>query len=316
MPQEISFAQVLQQLMDERYRRNRAALADAVHISPSALSQYVRGRATPSLDVLVHLAEVLDVSLEYLVFGRERVAPPAELGYLPYLEAHMRNIEAQGASLHDLVARIGAKVGESVLVTAKELLPETTNLGGVLSPTDITSIERCNAHTTIVTTDLSLEVLALKHDGRADPTGPSVFAQVVAENIKEGGHYEYVVPRGAEWNQEARLLRQEVTRLTELSALQVDRHLQVLQVPSACVPGYIVHHFSIERLQRQAVDVAERVARFTYLDPENEEMGFVAHSEMMNQHFDLITKENVPRILHELQTLRRDPSNRPHQAGS
>jgi predicted transcriptional regulator len=51
MMQSIKFAEVLKQLVVEKYRRNRAALAKEVHISPSAISQYVRGRARNRNDI-------------------------------------------------------------------------------------------------------------------------------------------------------------------------------------------------------------------------------------------------------------------------
>lgn len=83
MAREVAFGQILELLMKERYRRNRAALAEILHMSPSSLSQYVRGRATPSLEVLVHLAEHFDVSLDYLVLDQERTASPPERGTSP-----------------------------------------------------------------------------------------------------------------------------------------------------------------------------------------------------------------------------------------
>ena len=312
MPQKIVFAQVLQQLMDERYRRNRSALAEAAHISPSALSQYVRGRATPSLEVLVHLAEILDVSLEYLIFGRERLTPSAELGYLPYLEAHIRGVAAQSASLHDLVARIGAKVGETIYATARDILPETSNLGGMLDSTDVINIERCDSHTAIVTRDLNLNV-----EARADVSAPNVFQQVVAENIRDGGHYMYVIPEGAGWRQAATLLQQEMQRITELSSSQLNQQLHVRYVAEACVPGSIVHHFDREALNRQATELAARVERFTWNDPEDDKMGFIAHTECTNRHFDLIPRENIPRILSDLSTFwkaNEESSVNPYQA--
>ena len=52
MPSEVRFAQVLEELLNERYKRNRAELAQQADISPSALSQYVTGREIPSLQVL------------------------------------------------------------------------------------------------------------------------------------------------------------------------------------------------------------------------------------------------------------------------
>ncbi|NUS73887.1 MAG: helix-turn-helix domain-containing protein [Corynebacteriales bacterium] len=312
-PQKIVFPQVLEQLMNERYRRNRAALAEAAHLSPSSLSQYVRGRAVPSLEVLVHLADILDVSLDYLVFGQERTTPPPELGHLTaHLESHMRNIEEQNATLHDLTARIGAqaamRLADLVRSTAEELLPDAASLGGTLSPSDVDRLERCAAATTIVTTDLSNEILILAPNATKDTAAPGMFGQLVAQNIAQGVRYEYIVPDGAKWQEEARLLRLEVAKFGELDDAYVEEHLQIRHVPTACVPGYVVQHISREGLERQIPDILERVSRFICPDPQDRDGGFLAYSEIVNpssQHFDLIPPENTMRILREVRALRK-----------
>jgi hypothetical protein len=158
------------------------------------------------------------VSLEYLVFGKERVAAPPELGYLAgHIEAHIRSNQAQAASLHDLIARIGSPLAEKVKSTAEELLPTAGSVGGALNLTEVGELERCSARTTIVTTDLDREVLLLSHEDGEGAAVPSIFGQVVIENIAEGTTYEYVLPEGSRWSQAASMLRQEIIRLGGLT---------------------------------------------------------------------------------------------------
>lgn len=45
-------------------------LADMLHISASALGMYEQERRQPALDTLVQLAQVLDVSVDYLLTGK------------------------------------------------------------------------------------------------------------------------------------------------------------------------------------------------------------------------------------------------------
>lgn len=295
--------------MDQKYRRNRAELAATAHISPSALSQYVRGRATPSLDVLVSLAEALDVSLEYLVFGEERASTPPELGFLTaHLESHIRASQARSGALHDLVSRIGARLGESIHSAAQEILPEASRLAGMLTPPDVFKLERCSNRITIVTSDLSQEVLILQHSEEGDLAAPSIFAQIVAENIREGSIYEYVVPQGVKWAQAANFLSQEVVRIGNLEPTQVSRQLRTFQVPTSCTPGYVVQHFNIEKLQRKSPEILERVERFIHPDPNNQELGYLAYIELTNfsfQHFALISSQEVPRMLEDLNRIRK-----------
>jgi transcriptional regulator with XRE-family HTH domain len=309
MANGIAFAQVLEQLMEDKYKRNRARLADKVHVSPSALSQYVRGRATPSLDVLVALAEALDVSLEYLVFGKERATAPPELGFLAaHLESYIRVNQVRLGALHDLTARIGARLGESIQTAARGILDEAATVAGMITPSDVFKLERCSNRVTVVTSDLSQEVLVLQHGGEEDVAAPSVFANIVAENVREGSTYEYIVPQGATWSQAANMLSQEVSRVGALEPERVDRQLRIFYVPNSCTPGYVVQHLWIEKLQRRVPEIFERVERFIYADPKNPDLGYLAYVELTNlsfQYFALINGSEVPRMLDDLNRVRK-----------
>lgn len=299
--------------MDERYRRNRVALAEQAHVSPSAISQYVCGRATPSLDVLVKLAEIFDVSLDYLVLGREPAGPPPELGYLTgHFEAHIRSARVQEAALHDLTAHIGAEIGGKIasLVrsTAEELSAAGMGIAGMLSPTEVAMLERCDAQTTIVTSDLSSEVVVLADDGNESAAAPSMYSRVVAENIAEGNRYEYIVPDDPELRRTAALLRQELVRLTGLDTSTMDKRLRIRHVSRGCIPAFVIHHVVMQRIADRAPSLADRITRFVYPDPTNNQMGFVATitpASSSNQYFSLIIKENVPQIMLEAEALRQ-----------
>lgn len=56
-----------------RLKKNKtqAYFADVLYISPSYLSLIEEGKRVPNLDVLVHISELTDVSLDYLIFGDE-----------------------------------------------------------------------------------------------------------------------------------------------------------------------------------------------------------------------------------------------------
>lgn len=47
-------------------------LAKRAGLSQASVSEIERGERTPKVDALVHLADALDESLDFLVFGRER----------------------------------------------------------------------------------------------------------------------------------------------------------------------------------------------------------------------------------------------------
>lgn len=56
-------------------RKNRdltqAQLAQALHVSSSAMGMYEQARRTPDLDTLVALSRFFNVSLDYLITGTE-----------------------------------------------------------------------------------------------------------------------------------------------------------------------------------------------------------------------------------------------------
>jgi transcriptional regulator with XRE-family HTH domain len=305
------FAQVLKQLVDEKYRRNRAELARLAHISPSAISQYVSGRSTPSMDVLVHLAEILDVTLDHLVLGRELGTQP-ELGYMTgRMEAHIRSTHVQAEALYDLTARIGnqtgARLGEQlgtlVRTVAQELVNDGVSLAGTLSPDDVVAIERCDSNATIVSADLSSEILVLEQDAAAF----GFFAQVLIENISTGSRYEYLVPNRPSLRHAGKLLRQEIIRLSNLNPALVDRRFQISYVPNACVPGYVVHHIVIEKLRRRAAHLLEHTTPFIYPDPENERMGYLAivtPASPSYQRYCLLAHDDIPYVMSELRSIR------------
>lgn len=314
--QSIKFAEVLRQLVVEKYRRNRAALAKEVHISPSAISQYVRGRATPGLEVLVHLAEILDVSLDYLVLGRQLDIQP-ELGYVTgRMEAHIRNAHVQAEALYNLTARIGnqagARLGEQLATlvrsVAQELVEDGISLAGTLSPDDVVTIESCDTHATIVSSDLSSEILVLEQEGDREATAMGFFAQVLIENIMAGSHYEYIVPNRASLRHAGNLLRQEIIRLSNLDPATVDRRLQITYVPNACVPGFVVHHVVIDKLRRRAPHLLEQISGFICPDPGNKKIGYLAivtPASPSYHRYCLIAQDDIPHVMNELRIIRQ-----------
>jgi transcriptional regulator with XRE-family HTH domain len=315
---EVRFAQVLGQLLTERYKRNRAALAQAAHVSPSALSQYVRGKATPSLDVLVHLAGALDVSIDYLVLGEDQQSSNFEAGYLSsQLEAGIRRAQTDAAALHDLVARVGARLGQQIKAAAQELLPEAVSGTGALTADEATMVEGCSLHTSIVTSSLDTEVLVLPTGDNEETAAPGPFAEVVVKNIEEHQRYEYFLPQYHNLDHSAYLLRQQVIEKSSLDPTEVDRYLKIYHVPRACAPGYLIYQVPITDLQRNAEVIYDRVAPFFATTASNPGMAHIVTVEPASRsyrNFALLDANLVPGLLLELEELRR--TSTPAEYGS
>ena len=62
------------------YLRTRAGmtqrqLAKDLHVGLSAIGMYEQGRRTPSVEILIQMATLFGVSLDYLITGKEFSAP-------------------------------------------------------------------------------------------------------------------------------------------------------------------------------------------------------------------------------------------------
>lgn len=304
MPEEIIFAQVLDELLTDKFRRNRAELARAAHISPSALSQYTRRKATPSLEVLVHLAGALDVSLDYLVFGRERSAPSPEVGYLSsHVEAALRQAETRSAAFTDLVLRTGARLGENIRKTVEAILDEDTQLGGSLNADEVRKVESCSQHTTIVTTTLDMDVLIVDPGSIDTASSPSLFSQLIADNISSGSRYEYLLPDDEELDQAATLLRQQLSSLCAQNDEFMADHLRIFRVTSSCVPGFVMYQLSVSKLRRLDAGIFDRIQPYLHIDPADETVAYAATLEPVSrsyQYFALMQVSRVRRLLAEV----------------
>ena len=50
-------------------KMNQKELAQKLNLSPSAIGMYELGKRIPSLDVLIDLSDIFEVSLDYLITG-------------------------------------------------------------------------------------------------------------------------------------------------------------------------------------------------------------------------------------------------------
>lgn len=53
----------------EKKNKTQAYFADILYISPSYLALIEAGKRIPNLDVLIHISQLTDVSIDYLIFG-------------------------------------------------------------------------------------------------------------------------------------------------------------------------------------------------------------------------------------------------------
>ena len=318
-PSAIKFPQVLARLLEQRYKRNRAALASAAHISPSALSQYVRGRATPSLAVLVDLARALDVSLDYLVYGQDSSEDGDHALWVQHLDGTVRRMTSEAAALRQLVDRMGMNLSDRIHSVAADIVKQGGAHGGALSAAELAQVERYSSTTRIATVDLDVDVLLPRETSADEVAAPGLFAGVIAANISEGNNYIYIIPDGERWIRQARLIVQQVKKFIEVreeadvsNAMVADR-LQFYVAKDGVVPGYVVYKLDRVRMAKEKPLLHDLVAPYFGAEdetsgpsPDSEEL--LALVEPSNPGFDvypLISRESIPTVFNSFENVRK-----------
>jgi len=306
---DIRFGQVLRQLLNERFRNRRKDFAHSIHVSESALSQYVRGKATPSLSVLVAIARALDVSLDYLVLGTEPDTPAPDYGGLVgHVEEAILRAQVRTATLRDFVGRVGSSLAEDIESTAKRLLTENRAavLGFGLTAAELRELESISQHTRISTVDLEDDMVLLPGERTGQhPTAeatehpdvaPTSLTRVIGDNVRRGGEYDYVIPEGQEWRRKARRLRDAVAA-ADLTSAVVDRRMRFFESSRPLVPGYVVYTVDKELVTTRTERLLDRISDFV-----DAETGLVALAEPPSRHsqyYALIDPGHHRRLISE-----------------
>ena len=58
-------------ILRKRSKMSQLQLAKILHVSASTIGMYEQGRRVPSLDILTRMAQVFNVSLDYLIIGTD-----------------------------------------------------------------------------------------------------------------------------------------------------------------------------------------------------------------------------------------------------
>jgi transcriptional regulator with XRE-family HTH domain len=189
---EIKLRETLAQQMESKgFRRNHREVARRVHISPSALSQYLHGRSEPSLTTLARLAEFFDTSLDYLVFGIERPREVVDLGPVTrYVDMALADLQARTSERANLVGRIARVLAAQIDAAATAMSAEGIAMGGMISWNDLLVLERFSVQTDIVTLNLQKDIVTTP-DGEG---AAGRFLPVTAGNLSRGYRYRYLLP--------------------------------------------------------------------------------------------------------------------------
>jgi transcriptional regulator with XRE-family HTH domain len=190
------FPETLRHLIEVRgYARNRKAVAEAVYVSPSALSQYASGRSKPSFENLLGLARFFGVSLDYLVYGEN--SGPSSLpdpGPLARAVDHsLSKVQALSSRQMAYTTRIASILAQQIAESAKDLAAQgqTAHFTGQLDDDQTLVLEGYALTTRLLSMDLSYDVL---NHSEAGHEAAGRFLGVVANNLARGRSVHILLP--------------------------------------------------------------------------------------------------------------------------
>jgi transcriptional regulator with XRE-family HTH domain len=258
----------LKQLMnDAGYRRNRKKLASAIGVSEGAVSQYVNDQARPSLEKLVALAKIFNVTLDRLVLGTTKaelsLSRTPDIGpFEAYLDHSLANIQKRLAAQAALTGRLGQMISHDIAQHAERLASKAQGFAGMLTDDETLEIEAHSRETLIVSMNMTYDVIAVEDGGV-----PGRFLPVVARNIMAGRRYRYLLPKDVrDWTDTASALRRLLANLTG-APVNPDL-LQVRQIAGVLYTPVGLLTINVDALEAASPILTERVR--PYLGPKGE----------------------------------------------
>jgi len=179
------------------YSRNRKRIASQLGVSVAALSQYIRHQTWPSFSKLLAIADLFDVSLDYLVYGQPTGGSATDYGPLySYFDHTLAESEARRSRHTAVVARIGRMLADRIDEVAKDLAEQPIAVReGLMQDEELLRLERYCLQCDLVSLNLEFDVIQA-----ADKVVSGRFLPVVAANLKTGVPYRFILPQDRQWD--------------------------------------------------------------------------------------------------------------------
>ena len=207
---EVKFGRMLESLIEHsEYRRNRKKISSRLGISGAALSQYIRQQNLPSFGRLLAIADLFDVSLDYLVYGQSTGGSVTDPGPLyRYVDHALADVQARGSRHTAVVARIGRMLADRIDAVAGELAENQIAVrAGFMQDEELLRLERYCRQCDLVSLNLEFNVI----QAESGPV-PGRFLSVVAANLENGASYRFILPQDRRWDDTVGACRQLLAR--------------------------------------------------------------------------------------------------------
>lgn len=189
----IKFQEILREVIEKKgYSRNRRLISDEIGVSPAAVSQYIQGKAKPSFDVLVAIANFFEISLDYLVFGEQEIkSQPVDYGIMArYMDAALSELQVRTAKQRWSFARIARALAEQIDMTADRIASHGSQRAGLLNDEEVMIIEGYSTECWIISMDLKHDII----NPNTEHEAAGRFLHTVAQNLSRGRKYRFLLP--------------------------------------------------------------------------------------------------------------------------
>ena len=244
---EVKFGQMLESLIEHGgYSRNRKRITSRLGISGAALSQYIRQQTTPTFSKLLAIADLFDVSLDYLVYGQPTGASLTDYGPLyRYVDHALADVQARGSRHTAVVARIGRMLADQIDTVAQELAATPTAVReGLMQDEELLRLERYCRQCDLV--NLNLEFDVIQSEGELVP---GRFLSVVAANLEKGAAYRFILPQDKQWDAHVKACRQFLAR--QIGGDRVRQNCAFRLTAAPVVTGILLYRLDTTRLQAE-----------------------------------------------------------------
>lgn len=178
--------------------KSYSEVANEIGVSTSSIAQYRKGQSRPSLDNLVALSNVFDVSLDYLVFGEQNEEENLDVDpIVRYMDQSLQDMQVRTAQHTSLVARVGRYISENLDDEIEKYLsdPSRQYHAGVISDVETLSLEEHSRKTKLALRNFDYNL------AKSEAETPGQFFMTVVDNLGRDRKYQYLFPNdvGVDW---------------------------------------------------------------------------------------------------------------------
>jgi transcriptional regulator with XRE-family HTH domain len=241
---EVKFGRMLESLIEHGgYSRNRKRIASQLGVSVAALSQYIRHQTWPSFSKLLAIADLFDVSLDYLVYGQPTGGSVTDYGPLyRYVDHALADVQARGSRHTAVVARIGRMLADQIDNVAEELATTAAVREGLMQDDELLRLERYCRQCDLVSLNLEFDIIQSEGE-----LVPGRFLSVVAENLQKGATYRFILPQDKRWDAPVEACRQMLAR--QIGGDRVRQNCAFRLTAAPVLTGILLYRLDTVRLQ-------------------------------------------------------------------